>query len=141
MFPPLGANNCTVFCFSSTVCQEKINSTLFSICYTVFLANIFLKILIFAVNPFLPFQEKWKLRQMFSLCGVTESKSLTSGINLNAKQSFPQNYLFLGKRIILYSESATTGCSHNYFILKNTVSWNIGNQCKILMFVSGTGEL
>lgn len=96
----LGANNCTVCKISPTACQKKVKCLLFTVLYAVFLLDFFLWTLTSAGNLFSPFQQQWKLRVMFNLCGITESKSLTLS-TLQCQARFSPKSLLGKKRELL----------------------------------------
>lgn len=129
--------HCTEFSFPPTVRPEKSNGTLFCPLHCLPLKFLPSGALTFARNPFSPFQETWTFREMSTLCGVTESKSLTL-CTLRHQARFPQSHsLEKKKRIILYSPSPAIEPSHHYFISNNTVlftedtlSWNTSNPCR-----------
>ena len=87
-------------------------------------------------------------RELFNFWGVMESKPWTLRTLKCQARFFPKITPWKKERIPLYFEFLTIECSHHYFISNNTIlfrentlSWNTCNQCKILIFLSGTGEL
>lgn len=80
--------HCTEFSFPPLYAKRKATGSC-SVPYTIFLSNFSPRALTFAQNPFPPFQETWTSREMSTLCGVMESKSLT--VYTHAKQGFPKS--------------------------------------------------
>ena len=88
-------------------------------------------------------------RELFNFWGgVMERKPWTLRTLKCQARFFPKITPWKKERIPLYFEFLTIECSCHYFICNNTIlfrentlSWNTCNQCKILMFLSGIGEL